>query len=347
MRSAMRATIDYEEAPGRRIRIFTSVSTTSPATGPSRPGRPPVREPSSASTAARSSRFRRTTPCPSVPAAAAPPSAATRSSSRCRSTASRPPNSPSRRPRTPPDWLREARAMLPGPGRYLACREEADDEIQVFPIEEGWTRIGRSVAADIRLDDPSVSRRHALIVSEAPTALRVLDDRSLNGVFLNGERDRVGQARRRRRADDRPLPPLRARSLSRPPAGSGHPAALAFGTMSARVRPRRSRPSRRAPASTRRSSACASASRRCSPSRASGDDALRRELDAAARRDPPLRQAPGPQEREAHRRSGSASSSGASTRSSRTAKTPSGASTPTPKRCSTACCARSAPSPTS
>ena len=55
--------------------------------------------------------------------------------------------------------------MLPGPGRYLACRDD-DGEIEVFPIEQGWTRIGRSAAADIRLDDPSVSRRHALIVSE-------------------------------------------------------------------------------------------------------------------------------------------------------------------------------------
>ncbi len=86
-----------------------------------------------------------------------------------------------------PVWLRKARAMLPGPGSYLALLEEADDEIQIFPIAEGWTRIGRSVTADIRLDDPSVSRRHALIVSERPDALRVLDDRSLNGVFLNGE----------------------------------------------------------------------------------------------------------------------------------------------------------------
>jgi hypothetical protein len=84
-----------------------------------------------------------------------------------------------------PDWLGLARAMLPGPGRYLACRD--DGEIEVFPIEQGWTRIGRSANADIRLDDPSVSRRHALIVSELPDALRVLDDRSLNGVFLNGE----------------------------------------------------------------------------------------------------------------------------------------------------------------
>lgn len=85
-----------------------------------------------------------------------------------------------------PDWLALARAMLPGGGRYVAWCEE-DGEIQVLAIEQGWTRIGRSEAADIRLDDPSVSRRHALIVSELPDSLRVLDDRSLNGVFLNGE----------------------------------------------------------------------------------------------------------------------------------------------------------------
>jgi pSer/pThr/pTyr-binding forkhead associated (FHA) protein len=84
------------------------------------------------------------------------------------------------------EWLDLARALLPGAGRYLACRE-GDGEIRLFPIDQGWTRIGRSATADIRLDDPSVSRRHALIVSELPDSLRVLDDRSLNGVFLNGE----------------------------------------------------------------------------------------------------------------------------------------------------------------
>lgn len=86
---------------------------------------------------------------------------------------------------SPPDWLSEARTRLPEPGRYIACREER--EIGIFKIKRGWTRIGRSASADIRLDDPSVSRRHALIVSEQPDSLRVLDDRSLNGVFLNGE----------------------------------------------------------------------------------------------------------------------------------------------------------------
>lgn len=85
-----------------------------------------------------------------------------------------------------PGGLDEARAKLPGPGNYLVCCE-GEEEIQIFQIEPGWTRIGRSVTADIRLDDPSVSRRHALIVCEKPEAMRVLDDRSLNGVFLNSE----------------------------------------------------------------------------------------------------------------------------------------------------------------
>jgi predicted nucleic acid-binding Zn-ribbon protein len=86
----------------------------------------------------------------------------------------------------PPVWLDAARSMLPESGRGLASRESGGS-IELFPIEKGWTRIGRSAVADILLDDPSVSRRHALIVSEKPKALRVLDDRSLNGVHVNGE----------------------------------------------------------------------------------------------------------------------------------------------------------------
>lgn len=85
-----------------------------------------------------------------------------------------------------PSWLDEARAELSSGSRRIACREE-DGEVRIFSVKRGWTRIGRSVAADIRLDDPSVSRRHALIVSEPDESLRILDDRSLNGVFVNGE----------------------------------------------------------------------------------------------------------------------------------------------------------------
>jgi FHA domain/Zinc-ribbon containing domain len=85
----------------------------------------------------------------------------------------------------PTSWLEEIQAELASGSRHLVCR--ADGEVLDFEIEDGWTRIGRSVAADIRLDDPSVSRRHALVVSEPGESLRVLDDRSLNGVFVNGD----------------------------------------------------------------------------------------------------------------------------------------------------------------
>ena len=82
-------------------------------------------------------------------------------------------------------WLDELRTSLDEPGQYIAYRS-GDDAIAYALVRE-WTRIGRSLAADIRFDDPTVSRRHALIVRQ-PDGLRVLDDRSLNGVFVNGER---------------------------------------------------------------------------------------------------------------------------------------------------------------
>ena len=79
----------------------------------------------------------------------------------------------------------KARRMITEPGQYLAWREGG--RVRVAPLEREWTRVGRSLAADVRFDDPTVSRRHALIVRQAD-GVRVLDDRSLNGVFVNGER---------------------------------------------------------------------------------------------------------------------------------------------------------------
>ncbi len=83
-------------------------------------------------------------------------------------------------------WLNELREGLDEPGQYLAYRA-GEDDVVAFALRREWTRIGRSLAADVRFDDPTVSRRHALIVRQ-PDGLRVLDDRSLNGVFVNGER---------------------------------------------------------------------------------------------------------------------------------------------------------------
>ncbi len=84
------------------------------------------------------------------------------------------------------DWLAELRDGIDVPGQYLAYRGP-DGNVVAYTLDREWTRIGRSLAADIRFDDPTVSRRHALIVRQ-PDGLRVVDDRSLNGVFVNGER---------------------------------------------------------------------------------------------------------------------------------------------------------------
>ncbi len=84
-----------------------------------------------------------------------------------------------------PIWLAEAREALVEPGDYLAY--EDDERVHVVPLQDGFTRLGRSLAAHIRFDDPTVSRRHALVHREDGEA-KLLDDRSLNGVFVNGER---------------------------------------------------------------------------------------------------------------------------------------------------------------
>ncbi len=87
-------------------------------------------------------------------------------------------------------WLLEARERISEPGEYLVYEE--GDELKTVALTREWTRIGRSLAADVRFDDPTVSRRHALVVRQAD-GVHVLDDRSLNGVFVNGARiDRSG-----------------------------------------------------------------------------------------------------------------------------------------------------------
>jgi pSer/pThr/pTyr-binding forkhead associated (FHA) protein len=83
------------------------------------------------------------------------------------------------------EFVAAARDGLVEPGEYLVF--ERDGGMQSIALEREWTRVGRSLAADVRFDDPTVSRRHALIVRQAD-GVRVLDDRSLNGVFVNGER---------------------------------------------------------------------------------------------------------------------------------------------------------------
>jgi pSer/pThr/pTyr-binding forkhead associated (FHA) protein len=71
------------------------------------------------------------------------------------------------------------------PGRYIEV--QGPERSLTIPLEEGAMRIGRGLAADLRLDDASVSRRHAILVPR-PNGARILDDRSSNGTLVNGRR---------------------------------------------------------------------------------------------------------------------------------------------------------------
>src|SRR4051812_15654316 len=81
---------------------------------------------------------------------------------------------------------RRASITMPriAPGRYLAV--ENGDDVVLYMLGD-LMHIGRSPGADIVLDDASVSRRHA-VVTRRGEATVVLDDRSLNGVRVNGVR---------------------------------------------------------------------------------------------------------------------------------------------------------------
>src|SRR5260370_12505302 len=67
------------------------------------------------------------------------------------------------------DWLNEARTHIDEAGEYLAY--EDGDRTVVVALTRGWTRIGRSLAANVPFHDPPVSRRPALTV-RPPAPLR-------------------------------------------------------------------------------------------------------------------------------------------------------------------------------
>ena len=73
----------------------------------------------------------------------------------------------------------------PAPGRYLAV--EDGEVTRLVALHQRVTHVGRGFSAHLRLDDQSVSRRHAVVVDDGETT-RILDDRSANGTFVNGVR---------------------------------------------------------------------------------------------------------------------------------------------------------------
>lgn len=73
----------------------------------------------------------------------------------------------------------------------LTIRGGSKDGMQVA-LCDPVTRIGRGLQADVILEEPTVSRRHAIVVRRDDDVV-LLDDNSLNGTWCNGERvtDRV------------------------------------------------------------------------------------------------------------------------------------------------------------
>jgi pSer/pThr/pTyr-binding forkhead associated (FHA) protein len=71
------------------------------------------------------------------------------------------------------------------PGRYIEI--QGPERTLLIPLSAEVMHIGRGLSAGLRLDDASVSRRHAILVPR-PTGARILDDRSANGTFVNGRR---------------------------------------------------------------------------------------------------------------------------------------------------------------
>jgi pSer/pThr/pTyr-binding forkhead associated (FHA) protein len=71
------------------------------------------------------------------------------------------------------------------PGRYIEM--QGSERNVAIPIDSDVIHIGRGIGADLRIDESSVSRRHAVIAAE-DEGVRILDDRSSNGTFLNGNR---------------------------------------------------------------------------------------------------------------------------------------------------------------
>jgi pSer/pThr/pTyr-binding forkhead associated (FHA) protein len=70
-------------------------------------------------------------------------------------------------------------------GQYLAFGD--GNLVHLVRLESRITHVGRSPACDVRFDDRRVSRDHAIIVRHGRYA-RVLDNRSMNGTFVNGYR---------------------------------------------------------------------------------------------------------------------------------------------------------------
>lgn len=79
----------------------------------------------------------------------------------------------------------DARDAPSAPGCWLLV--EQGGEQRAFPLTRPITHLGRGFGATLQLEDRGVSRRHAIVVQRRGS-VRILDDRSVNGTWVNGRR---------------------------------------------------------------------------------------------------------------------------------------------------------------
>lgn len=84
----------------------------------------------------------------------------------------------------------EAIGALPSGAALLLVRSGPTAGAR-YLVDTEVTTIGRHPEADIFFDDVTVSRRHAEII-RAGADFEIVDQRSLNGTYLNGEREDRG-----------------------------------------------------------------------------------------------------------------------------------------------------------
>lgn len=86
------------------------------------------------------------------------------------------------------DHRSRSRAISPrmaARGRYLALQDGEDTRL--IRLETSITHLGRGLTSDLRFEHPHVSRTHALVVRHG-RVVRVLDNRSTAGTYVNGRR---------------------------------------------------------------------------------------------------------------------------------------------------------------
>jgi hypothetical protein len=82
-------------------------------------------------------------------------------------------------------------------GARLECRRE-NQLVDVFPLDDAETTIGRSPSNGVCVDDDKVSRQHAIVQRTGSAGWRITDLDSTNGTFVNDQRIRAGRPLRDR-----------------------------------------------------------------------------------------------------------------------------------------------------